>query len=142
MRICKVCFKNENEVPFYSMETLSGTAAGKYCKKCWTNKSVKWRQENSEKWNKKRYSTALEKKFGINLDEYDKLFPEKICSGCNTTTNKSPRTGKDSRLALDHDHKTGKLRGLLCNKCNLILGYCNDNSKILKNLIKYLNKYK
>lgn len=42
------------------------------------------------------------------------------------------------RLSLDHDHKTGKFRGLLCVNCNTILGNCNDNIKLLRSAIKYL----
>ncbi len=39
---------------------------------------------------------------------------------------------------IDHDHKTGNVRGLLCPKCNILLGTCNDNIEILKTAIKYL----
>ena len=39
---------------------------------------------------------------------------------------------------LDHDHKTGKIRGLLCYGCNTFLGLINDNKKVLQTAIKYL----
>jgi hypothetical protein len=42
------------------------------------------------------------------------------------------------RLCWDHDHKTGKFRGWLCNKCNTALGQVDDNSTILSALINYL----
>ena len=45
------------------------------------------------------------------------------------------------RLCFDHDHKTGKFRGWICMRCNLILGQVKDNINLLKMLIKYLKKY-
>lgn len=42
------------------------------------------------------------------------------------------------RLVVDHNHKTGKIRGLLCGSCNIGLGHFKDNVEILKSAIKYL----
>ena len=44
--------------------------------------------------------------------------------------------------ALDHDHKTGKFRGILCTACNLGLGMFRDDTRLLLLAIDYLNKYK
>ncbi len=50
--------------------------------------------------------------------------------------------GKDSKkgICFDHDHKTGKFRGWICIRCNLILGYAKDKVEILQLIIKYLKK--
>lgn len=45
------------------------------------------------------------------------------------------------KLRIDHDHKTGNLRGLLCDNCNWGLGNFKDNPAFLESAIKYLNKY-
>ena len=45
---------------------------------------------------------------------------------------------KSKRLCVDHDHKTGVLRGLLCNKCNSLLGFGRDSVEILEAAIRYL----
>ena len=45
-------------------------------------------------------------------------------------------------LSIDHDHKTRKVRGLLCPKCNNLLGSCDDNIEILNSAISYLEHYK
>jgi hypothetical protein len=50
------------------------------------------------------------------------------------------RRGIPQRLAIDHDHKTNKVRGLLCSKCNTVLGYVADDSKRLRNAAKYLER--
>jgi hypothetical protein len=44
--------------------------------------------------------------------------------------------------SFDHDHLTGKVRGLLCLGCNSTLGHAKDSTKILLNLVKYLNEIK
>ena len=62
------------------------------------------------------------------------------CAICN----KSPTYGRHKyprKLAIDHDHKTGKIRGLLCRSCNLGLGYFKDDIELLKNSILYLKGF-
>lgn len=46
--------------------------------------------------------------------------------------------GKRKEMAIDHDHKTGKIRGILCSFCNFALGFCKDDPEILKSMIAYL----
>ena len=48
------------------------------------------------------------------------------------------RTDKSWGLCVDHDHTTGKVRGLLCSSCNVILGHVHDNPDILMKLVDYL----
>lgn len=88
----------------------------------------KTRAKNREKQNaknreyqannrEKMRNLTLVRRFGITLAEYDQRFNEqggvcKICGGTNGTI----------RLAVDHCHNTGKVRGLLCTRCNLVLG--------------------
>jgi hypothetical protein len=47
----------------------------------------------------------------------------------------------NKHIHIDHNHKTGNVRGLLCPKCNLLLGICNDNVEILKSAIQYLKEH-
>jgi hypothetical protein len=44
-------------------------------------------------------------------------------------------------LCVDHDHKTGKVRQLLCRNCNMVLGQVGDNANLLEEMIKYLQKH-
>ncbi|MBE3042995.1 endonuclease VII domain-containing protein [Candidatus Bathyarchaeota archaeon] len=58
-----------------------------------------------------------------------------VCVICGGTNGKK-------RLAVDHDHRTGVIRGLLCNRCNQALGLMRDSYELLTNAIKYLQKGK
>lgn len=48
--------------------------------------------------------------------------------------------GSDHKLCIDHDHSTGKVRGILCMKCNFGISYFNDDPELLNNAINYLNR--
>lgn len=60
------------------------------------------------------------KKFGLTEEQYDQMLVQQngVCKICER-----PSRGRCSRLAVDHDHKTGKIRGLLCMVCNTRLGF-------------------
>lgn len=80
------------------------------------------------------------RRYGMTLEQYDELFGRQngecfICSQPETVRSKN---GKVKLLAVDHDHKTGIVRGLLCNRCNVILGLADDNIDLLKDIIDYL----
>lgn len=70
----------------------------------------------------------------MTLKQYDEMFEKQsgVCKICGDI-NKSGR-----RLCVDHDHKTGKIRGLLCCACNSLIGYAKDDLLILKSAINYL----
>lgn len=74
------------------------------------------------------------KKFGLTPEQYDgRLKAQKgRCAICG----RIPPIGR--RLAVDHDHKTGKVRGLLCGQCNVALGLFEDNARYLTYAIGYL----
>lgn len=60
--------------------------------------------------------------------------PESIISG---KVNRVPK-----RLAIDHDHKTGKIRGLLCHRCNVSIGSMQESTELLQAAIDYLKKHR
>ena len=85
---------------------------------------------------------ALKKKYGISVEEYDRMLTSQngvcaICGGRETHVHKS---GKLKELAVDHDHKTNEVRGLLCMNCNQALGRFQDSMENLHRAIAYLGK--
>lgn len=74
-------------------------------------------------------------------DDYYKMYEEQggVCKICSLPETKG-RGAKNKRLAVDHDHKTGKVRGLLCGNCNTGIGLLKDDWKILTLAIIYLQE--
>ncbi len=82
-----------------------------------------------------RRKVSLKHQYGLSEQEYDsmKLSQDNKCAICK----KEPI---NHVLFVDHCHLTNKIRGLLCRKCNAVLGMCNDDVEILKESISYLEK--
>lgn len=78
---------------------------------------------------------SLKKNYGIDIEIYNKMFLEQEgkCKLCHKHQEEFKK-----RFFVDHDHKTGKIRGLVCYKCNTFLGYVDNNPEIILNIINYL----
>jgi hypothetical protein len=83
------------------------------------------------------------KVYGIDEVDYNKLLEEQngVCAICRLPESAAQK-GKLLRLAVDHDHKTGRIRGLLCHRCNRGLGLAKDSIELFRNAADYLRKYK
>jgi hypothetical protein len=99
-------------------------------------------------WYKVNKRTVLNadmmKRYGIGYDRFEEMLAEQngVCAICGKEeTRVDHRTKQVSRLAIDHDHKTGTVRGLLCHAHNNSLGHFNDNPMVLWSAIKYLAKH-
>ena len=79
----------------------------------------------------------LKKYYGLTVEQYNRMFDEQqgCCAICGEHQSKLKKA-----LAVDHCHTTGKIRGLLCSKCNLLIGYANDSLDILLEAMNYLKK--
>lgn len=97
----------------------------------------------SEKYRRTSMNAHLKRKYGISFDDYDAMLTKQggACMICGSTD--SGREWKDGRvqrmkLFVDHCHKTGVVRGLLCNNCNVGLAQFKDSPEILNKAISYL----
>jgi hypothetical protein len=91
-----------------------------------------WIAENKEAVQKIGRRHLLKRRYGITLEEYDALFVRQsgTCALCQ-------RPPQRRRLAVDHDHETGEIRGLLCVTCNSMLGHLEGRMN-LDRVGKYL----
>lgn len=94
----------------------------------------------------KRWDYSLRSKFGITAQDYERMFNEQrgCCAICKIHQNAFPKDpkGRQRRLAVDHCHKTGKVRGLLCLKCNAGIGSLNEKPGNFLAALAYLYKSK
>ncbi len=76
------------------------------------------------------------KTYGLELGDYDRLYQGQggVCAICRRAT------GKTKRLAVDHDHDTGLVRGLLCGPCNKLVGYFRNSPEAFLRAAEYLER--
>jgi hypothetical protein len=89
-----------------------------------------WRAANRDKIRNRR----LRHTHGISLDDYNNMLDSQ--HGCCAICHKS------GKLVVDHEHKSGKVRALLCNHRNLVLGHSLENINTLIMAVNYLEKHK
>lgn len=100
-------------------------------------KEYKKQYRNSQKAKDTRRNQLLLKHFNITLEKYNEMLLNQngVCAICLKHDEKAVRS-----LAVDHCHKTGKIRGLLCRYCNQALGILNDDIERMKKAVEYLSK--
>lgn len=104
-------------------------------------KTHEWRERNPEhkssRTPEQRRASKLRSKFGITIETYDQMSEAQngVCAICK----RSCRSGR--RLAVDHCHRTGAIRGLLCKACNTALGFLEDQPELLDRAKEYLRQH-
>ena len=113
---------------------------GEYFRKYFSKSTNKDRQKiRKSKWQKDNKDRVkgikLKYSFGISLEEYNQLLEkqEYRCAICRKEKIENGRS-----FAVDHDHKTGRVRGLLCTSCNCGIGFLRDSKDLLLRAITYL----
>jgi histone acetyltransferase (RNA polymerase elongator complex component) len=105
------------------------------CRSCRSihHQKVKHKRLKQTKEQKRRY---LITSYGLNVEQFEQMLKDQNskCAICKTD-----EWGKESP-SIDHCHKSGKVRGLLCNNCNRALGLFKDNEGIVKNAASYLER--
>lgn len=102
---------------------------------------ARYRAENPDKIAEHNRRAALKRKYGMTIEEYDLLVDQQggRCAICPAT---EPGGGPSRRgyWHVDHDHATGRIRGLLCMDCNVGLGRLGDSVEGLERALAYLKR--
>jgi formate dehydrogenase maturation protein FdhE len=162
---CSVCGDEKPHTEFHKVRANGRVYPQGRCKPCNTAYMARYRVSNRDKVRqivrdsvrraqsdpvraRKRLHAALRFSFGIGVEDYDRMVFEQggACAICGCTPSigmaKTGSRRKHSRLCVDHDHTTGKVRGLLCHDCNTGIGFMRDSADSLRRAATYLDKHK
>lgn len=97
-----------------------------------------YNKKNYQRFKKRYWNNKLKFNYGITLEQYNQIFEQQQgrCAICGIEQIKTMK-----RFAVDHNHITNKVRGLLCNRCNLAIGLFEDSIVGLNKAVEYLKKY-
>lgn len=154
----KICCKCKHNKPLEDFARDKNNRDGRTydCKKCRSIIYKKWMLDNPKKhketqdryapYRKEYYQQPeqklkyrkrfIERKYGISYEEYEKMvdLQRNVCYVCNR-----PEPDKrNAHLAIDHCHKTGKIRKLLCSRCNKIVGGLEENEDLAEKIKQYI----
>jgi hypothetical protein len=161
----KLCLKCRLTLPIEEFHLHSKTFDGRKsnCKKCRAEYETKYRKENKDKLlevearrrirnaesirvsakkyylktHDERLAYRLENTYGITITQYDEMYESQngLCKICQVDQDQLER-----RLCVDHCHVTGRVRGLLCDPCNRLLGQAKDRIHVLLKAAEYLKE--
>lgn len=129
----KKCFACKETKPIFEYYKSNVRYYQNECKEC--NKTRKQAWHKTDQGKRSSANTKLKARFGITLEQYEEMYASQDgkCLICGVQ-----ESVQGHRLAVDHCHTTGKIRGLLCKSCNVGLGNFYDNPELLKNAAKYI----
>lgn len=151
---CRKCGEVKPLLEFYAHRGTKDRRAN-YCRTCSQEIAREWRRNNAEKvraQNRARTADPAARRrylmlqkawrlrlYGLTPERFEDLLDkqESCCAICGAVPADAETEGSTG-LAVDHDHETGEVRGLLCRRCNLALGYFQDDVALMAKAIAYL----
>lgn len=145
VKVCTKCGHAKSITAFSLNRAATPTRNAVYrpeCKACQAEAAKRWFADNPERriTSKRRNNW---KSYGLTPEQYDVMLVEQggVCAICGKEeVSTRPPFNTVFKLSVDHDHETGKVRGLLCQKCNRAIGLMNDSVDLLKRAIYYLQE--
>lgn len=139
-KLCSRCKRILPVSEFYPHRRMK-SGLQSHCKTCarqWHRERPEYIKRKNKEFDARNPTYKLDRsrlvKFGLSVDELQKLRDSQngVCAGCMTDLS----TAKE---CVDHSHKTGKVRGLLCNSCNVSIGRLREDAQTLRRLANYLD---
>lgn len=133
----KVCSKCREIKPLTEFHKDNGIKDGhsSWCKKCTRENRIKYQKTPRGKFTARK--AQLKSKFNMTPADYDKIYMDQLglCAICGTHQSDLKKS-----LAVDHNHETGKIRGLLCNRCNIGIMNLKEDAENCLNAYSYLRE--
>lgn len=136
MKPCSTC-KEMQPLTAYPRRAASPDGYHCLCLRCNRAKVAAWRKANPERWAISNERSRKRRYYGVEDADIDRMLDEQFdaCAICCI------EFSDDLKPNIDHDHLTGKARGLLCRPCNTGLGHFKDDPANLIAAIRYLRGY-
>jgi Recombination endonuclease VII len=137
LKICSKCNKSKSVVDFYRASNMKSGYRNS-CKECDKQYNKKWQNKSTSKetWRKasNRYDHRVARRkrlYGLSDEAYQALLVKQNnrCGICQQRL---------KIACVDHDHATGKVRGLLCSRCNRSIGLLGDSKEALQRALDYI----
>lgn len=136
--VCVDCGKTET-ARYYKTAKRCANCAEKFRAKGKAKRRAIRRKDDPDKHHRIDFIADLKKNYGLSIEDFENLYSnQKGCCACCGKHETEFKRG----LHVDHDHKSGQVRGLLCTKCNPGIGYFDDSIEKLEMAITYLRKFK
>ena len=133
-KTCKDCGESKPLSDFYKTRKYYRS----YCKPCHKMRSTEERKgKDVNKWR------TIKSKYGLTREGWDDLWDSQqgMCKICNTAMTTEERMSK-TKAVVDHCHDSGKVRALLCHRCNVAIGLLREDKTIVENVLVYLEDTK
>lgn len=151
MKTCSKC-KRSLSLDSFHRHALGAQGRRSNCRECTREYAKDWRKKNRDrnaalgKASYRKHRTArlewgwrwkLKARYGMTAEEYGAMLVAQggLCAICR----RAP-SGRHKRLVIDHDHVTGRVRGLLCRACNSAIGYFMENVLVVEAAVAYLRR--
>ncbi len=138
---CSRCKRQQTPLDFWPH---AGTKRGHqyWCKTCLLEARREGARRPESPNERSKYTL---RQYGLTIEQYDALYTAQrgrcaICCADKARWEPTGLANRDKYLAVDHDHLTGRIRGLLCSPCNFAIGQMHDNPSILRAAADYLEQ--
>lgn len=131
MRVCRKCLTERDLTDFYA-SAKHKDGVHPHCSKCQSLRASEWNKKNPLKRRVNSHRNKMKTQYGITPEDLVRMTAEQggKCLLCELKR----------KLVVDHCHKTGKVRGLLCRQCNSGIGQLQESEIILRRAIEYVAK--
>ena len=129
-KTCPRCGEERPTDSFYSYKRA--------CKSCLREEQRIFRASRPDY----HHAHNLKQRYGISVDEYQTIIANQnfACAICTVEISDAVEYKAGRSVVVDHNHETGEVRGILCSKCNLVLGHARESTEILYRAIVYLSE--
>jgi hypothetical protein len=139
-RQCKVCSE------IFPLSEFHKDRLGRAysCKQCACERAIAWRKRNKAKSRVRDRAYQLQTKYGLTPERYEEMLKKQngVCAICSRPETYTDRSGGVGPLCVDHCHASGRVRALLCRRCNMAIGQFTDDPAVLSGALSYLERHK